>query len=513
MNARGASSGFNMRPRLELRQSQSLVMTPQLMQAIKLLQLSNLDLTAYVEEELERNPLLERDSDDDEPRGAREEAGDTDASGDGDPPVDGGAVVEGDPGDLVAASSADIESLAPSVDADLGEALDETTTWSAPAEPGAIGTSIGDYNLEDFVTGDETLHDHLRAQLAIAATDPTQHAICEYLIGYIEDTGYLGGGLEPVAARLGIAVDEAERALAVLQSFDPSGVAARDLAECLSIQLRERDRLDPAMAALVANLELLARRDFPALRRICGVDQDDLADMIAEIRALDPKPGSRFGGAPVQPVVPDVFVRQRADGGWAIDLNADTLPRVLVNRGYYSAVVGSLAGSDDRMWLNNCLQEANWLIKSLDQRARTVLKVATEIVRQQDAFLLHGIAYLRPLNLKTVADSISMHESTVSRVTANKYMATPRGIFEMKFFFPTAISATHGGDAHSGEAVRHHIRELIEAEGKHVLSDDQIVKALQDQGIDIARRTVAKYRESLGIPSSVQRRRERRMAG
>ncbi len=513
MSGGGGNRGFSMGPRLELRQSQSLVMTPQLMQAIKLLQLSNLDLAAYVDAELERNPLLDRESTDDEPAVAPGNDADDEAAG-GTDGAETVALTTGDPGDLVQASGADMQDVAPAVDADLGEALDETHAYTpSPVGPQA-GNGMGeggDYNLEEFIAGEPGLHDELRRQLAIAGADPLTRLVAERIVENIDDTGYLRAELDELAGQLGVDTDVAERALALVHSCEPVGVGARDLAECLALQLRDRDRHDPAMQALLANLDLLARRDFTALRRACGVDQDDLIDMVAEVRALDPRPGSRFETTPVQPVVPDVFVHARSDGGWTIDLNTDTLPKVLVNRGYYGAIVGSLNGSDDRTWLNDCLQQANWLVKSLDQRARTVLKVASEIVRQQDAFLVSGISHLRPLNLKTVADAIDMHESTVSRVTANKYMATPRGIFELKFFFPTAISATHGGDAHSGEAVRHKIADLIAGEGDDVLSDDQIVKVLRAQGIDIARRTVAKYRESLGLPSSVQRRRERRV--
>jgi len=233
--------------------------------------------------------------------------------------------------------------------------------------------------------------------------------------------------------------------------------------------------------------------------------------MLAELRALDPKPGHAFGGGVVPTVVPDVIVRPVKEGGFRVELNTETLPRVLVNRGYYSAVVRSTKVPNERAYLSECLQTANWLVKSLDQRARTILKVATEIVRQQSAFLQHGVAHLRPLNLRTVADEIGMHESTVSRVTANKYMATTRGIFELKYFFTSAIASADGGDSHSAEAVRHRIRQLIDAEAASaVLSDDAIVAVLRDAGIDIARRTVAKYRESMRIPSSVERRREKR---
>jgi RNA polymerase sigma-54 factor len=290
-------------------------------------------------------------------------------------------------------------------------------------------------------------------------------------------------------------------------------VFARDLRECLMLQLKEQDRCDPAMAALIENINLLAVHDLPALKRAAKVSDEDLLDMIAEVKRLDPKPGLRYGSAPAQVIVPDVLVRALPDGSFHVELNSDTLPRVLVDRSYYATVAKSATRKEDRTYLADCFQTANWLVKSLDQRARTILKVAREIVRQQDGFLTHGVRHLRPLNLKTVADAIAMHESTVSRVTANKYMATNRGLFELKYFFTSAIAATSDGDAHSSESVRDRIRAMIEAEAAgSVLSDDKIVERLKDDGIDIARRTVAKYREALRIPSSVQRRRQKRLA-
>jgi RNA polymerase sigma-54 factor len=249
------------------------------------------------------------------------------------------------------------------------------------------------------------------------------------------------------------------------------------------------------------------------LRRVCGVSEEDLIDMIAEIRSLNPKPGLAFGSTLVQPIVPDVFVRPAPDGTWQVELNSDTLPKVLINQRYYTQVSKSAHNDKDKSYLADCLQTATWLVRALDQRAKTILKVSSEIVRQQDAFFAKGVQYLRPLNLKTVADAIGMHESTVSRVTANKYMATPRGIFELKYFFTSSIAASDGGEAHSAEAVRHRIRQLIDAETvSDVLSDDTIVEKLRGAGIDIARRTVAKYREAMRIPSSVQRRREKQAA-
>jgi RNA polymerase sigma-54 factor len=499
--------------RLEFRQSQALVMTPQLMQAIKLLQLSNLDLVAYVEGELERNPLLERTSEGPaEAADPREGSPAASAEGSGEAPegdwakadVNGSAAIED-------SFDTPIENVFPdSAEAPLRAAPSEPAAYSEWAGVGSGGREDGDYNLEAFVSAETTLADHLSEQLNLAIADPAHRMIGRHLIDMVDDAGYLAGDLGAVAEKLGAPAAEIETVLAVLQGFDPPGVCARNLSECLTIQLKERDRHDPAMQALLAHLDLVARRDFPALRRLCGVDDADLADMIAEIRRLNPKPGLAFGSAVVQPIVPDVFVRPSQSGGWLVELNSDTLPKVLVNQSYYSEVSRTAKNDGEKTYLADCLQTATWLIRALDQRAKTILKVSTEIVRQQDAFFAHGVQFLRPLNLKTVADAISMHESTVSRVTANKYMATSRGIFELKYFFTSSIASSDGGEAHSAEAVRHRIKQLIDAESvEAVLSDDTIVERLREAGIDIARRTVAKYREAMRIPSSVQRRREK----
>ncbi|HET9903276.1 MAG TPA: RNA polymerase factor sigma-54 [Xanthobacteraceae bacterium] len=498
--------------RLELRQGQALVMTPQLMQAIKLLQLSSLDLAAYVEGELERNPLLERASEAGEP--GEEPAGEPDA---GPPAADGDA--PGDWfGDNVEMSRA---AVAERLDMDLENVFPREATEPAPpsedvpaasewAKVGRGGSDSEGRGIEAFAAAEKTLAQHLSEQLACAVKDPARRLIGTHLIDLVDDSGYIAGDLGQVAEKLGTTRENVEAVLAQLQTFEPTGVCARNLAECLAIQLRERDRFDPAMQALVANLDLLAKRDFASLRKLCGVDDEDLRDMIAEIRKLDPKPGLAFGSVAVQPVVPDIFVRRGPDGGWAVELNSDTLPKVLVNQSYYEKVVRGVRGSAEKAYLSECMQNATWIVRALDQRARTILKVASEIVRQQDAFFACGVEYLRPLNLRAIADAIGMHESTVSRVTSNKFMATNRGIFELKYFFTSAIAATDGGDAHSAEAVRHRIRQLIDAESPDdVLSDDSIVEKLRASGIDIARRTVAKYREAMRIPSSVQRRREK----
>jgi RNA polymerase sigma-54 factor len=496
--------------RLQIRQSQALVMTPQLMQAIKLLQLSNLDLVAYVEAELERNPLLDRSADDEQ---GPVEAGAGDVP---DNPAAEGETWEANTSEPSRSAMEDaLDARTDDVFPDAAEpspqrAVEGPAAYSEWAAVGAGGRDDGEYNLEAFVPAETTLADWLREQLALAVNEPARRMIGQYLIDLVDESGYIGGDLETAAEKLGTGVKEIEAVLGILQSFDPPGICARNLAECLTLQLQERNRFDPAMAALIGRLDLLAKRDFAALKKICGVADEDLADMIAEIRRLNPKPGLAFGSATVQPIVPDVFVRSGPDGGWIVELNSDTLPKVLVNQSYYAEVSATARRDTEKSYLAECLQNATWLVRALDQRARTILKVANEIVRQQDGFFAHGVEHLRPLNLKTVAEAISMHESTVSRVTANKYMATSRGIFELKYFFTSAIAAAHGGEAHSAEAVRHRIKQLIDAEtAAGVLSDDTIVDKLRESGIDIARRTVAKYREAMRIPSSVQRRREK----
>jgi RNA polymerase sigma-54 factor len=501
--------------KLQLKQSQALVMTPQLMQAIKLLQLSSLDLATYVENELERNPLLEREEPKEgaEPSATqeREDSGETPGEDSGSDDWDG-PQIEPTRGEIEDRFESNFENVYPDDRTETGAAAapQETPSVSEWANVGSGGSASEDYNLEAFVSAETTLADHLARQLTLTVTDPVERIVGQHLIDLVDEAGYVRGELPAIAEKLGAPLAQVERVLAVLQTFDPLGVCARDLSECLAIQLKERNRYDPAMRALIEHLDLLAKRDFAELKRICGVDDEDLRDMTGEIRRLNPKPGLAFGGGVVQPIVPDVFVRASPDGTWSVELNSETLPRVLVNQTYYSKVSKNAMSDTEKTFLTECLQTATWLTRALDQRARTILKVAIEIVRQQDAFLAYGVQHLRPLNLRTVADAIGMHESTVSRVTANKYMATPRGIFELKYFFSSAIAATGYGEAHSSEAVRHRIKEMIDAEAPEaVLSDDTIVQRLREAGVDIARRTVAKYRESMRIPSSVQRRREK----
>ena len=493
--------------RLELKQGQSLVMTPQLQQAIKLLQLSNLELGEYVEGELERNPLLERDE-------VEPAAPDPAASAEtlNEVPLEQTLSRE----DL--GTTSDLDASPEDLYADDSLTDRQATADSGTAAPlsdwsraGAGGRPETDDGLEENVAAETTLKGHLESQLALAALPPDRRFIALVLIDAVDEAGYLRAELAEIASRLGCAMADCDATLSELQGFDPVGVFARDLRECLALQLKDRDRLDPAMQKLLERLDLVGRRDLAALSAQCGVDLSDVADMISEIRKLSPKPGLAFGSEPVQPVVPDVYVREGSDGTWQVELNSETLPRVLVNSRYYAEVNRTARTREDKAYLGECLNSANWLVKSLDQRARTIVKVASEIVRQQDAFLTHGVRHLRPLNLRLIADAISMHESTVSRVTSNKYMATPRGLFELKYFFTAAIQSVNGGEAHSAEAVRDRIRELVGNENGEILSDDRIVTILSKDGIDIARRTVAKYREALRIPSSVERRRLRQL--
>ncbi|WBX84846.1 RNA polymerase factor sigma-54 [Sphingosinicella microcystinivorans] len=503
-------------PRLDLRHSQQLVMTPQLQQAIKLLALSNLELESYINGELERNPLLEAAGE------TPAEPGAFDAPEPADmpeaPPDDWTAPDPSGADQLIAAGGGDADApldvdhaaetfhhdCASDMPAPGTGGLDGSLSVAGPAVAGAGGGEDAE-SFDATLAAELSLHDTLLAQLA--GMDSVQQIIARHIIDLIDESGYFTGDLNDIGARLQIPTADVEAVLKIVHTFEPTGVGARSLGECLALQAMEADRYDPAMAALLSNLDLLARGEMATLRRLCGVDAEDLADMIAELRGYNPKPGLAYGGERPQPIMPDIFVARTASGGWAVEINAATLPRLLVNRSYYAELSGA-GGKAAKSFLSDCLQSANWLIKALDQRQRTIIKVATELVRQQEAFFLHGVQHLRPLNLRAIADAIGMHESTVSRVTSNKYLSCERGLFELKYFFTSAIQAADGGDAVSAEAVKTKIRELIDGErGGKILSDDKLVELLNAAGFDIARRTVAKYREAMGIGSSVERRR------
>ncbi len=489
--------------RLDLRQAQSLVMTPQLQQAIKLLQLSNQELSEYVEREIEQNPLLERD-DGPEPDVSERTI---DSAADG-----ADATASSDISSEIALGSNLPEAADSPVDADDGnlyESAEDYSSWRTNSGGGDFDED--NRSIEETTAAKlPTLREHLFDQLSVDIEDPVDRLIGSHLIDMLDESGYLTGDLAELAQQLGCPIERVNATLKQVQRFDPAGVFARSLGECLAFQLAERDRLDPAMQAMLDRLDLLAKRDLPQLMKVCGVDTEDLKEMIAEIKTLNPKPGSAFDSSMIQPVVPDIVMRPQPGGDWIIELNSETLPRVLVNTRYYARITKDAKKKEEKDYLSERYQAANWLVKSLHQRATTILKVAGEIVRQQDAFFRHGIQHLKPLILRDIADAISMHESTVSRVTTNKHMATPRGLYELKYFFTAAIQSSSGGEAHSAEAVRSRIKGLIDGEKvEDVLSDDKLVEMLRSDGVDIARRTVAKYREAMKIPSSVQRRREK----
>jgi RNA polymerase sigma-54 factor len=492
-------------PRLDLRQSQSLVMTPQLQQAIKLLALSNLEVEAFIGEALEANPLLELgeavpDSAHLEPvEGSDPEARRT--------------TLESSPVDQLIGEgrAADDRPL----DIDQG-ALDRDRDTFDADWGGEFRVAMGEAgpDIDERGAAAASLAEHLHAQIGQVARDPWLAGMARHLADQLDEAGYLPATCREIAQELEVDEDEVEAALQLLQSLDPTGVGARSLAECIALQAREADRYDPCMAKLIDNLDLLARGEIARLKRMCGVDDEDFAEMMAELRGYDPKPGLRFGAVGGDPVTPDIVIAPGADGGWDITLNQATLPRLIVNRAYYVEMRSGVDDKAARGWLSDKLADANWLIKALDQRAKTILKVASELVKQQDAFFRHGVSQLKPLTLRTVAEAISMHESTVSRVTSNKYLSCERGTFELKYFFTSGVGAIDGEGGASAEAVKAAIRTLIDAEDpKAILSDDTLVDLLKEKGFELARRTVAKYREAIGLGSSVQRRRAKALAG
>ncbi|PHR61591.1 MAG: RNA polymerase sigma-54 factor [Robiginitomaculum sp.] len=493
-------------PQIQLKQGQSLTMTPQLQQAIKLLQLSNIELAAFVEEQLESNPLLERGTGTENRRTEDAEVKAEPESGLEELNLatpNAQAADAMDASDSLMNADATTAELAPSAPSVGGE-----IDWSKASSGGSFNGG-SEYDAASNTAHETTLNEHLTAQLVLEIHDTRDRLIGAYLIDNVDENGYLRADLAELSERLGVNIARVQSVLNIMQGFEPTGVMAQNLSECLGLQLKEKNELDAPMQILLDNLELLANHDLPKLCKLCDVSTENLGTYILRLRSLAPKPGLAFGSESAAVVEPDVFVRERPDGGWSVELNTETLPRVLVNSRYFAEICGKNADQSVKTYMSECQQNASWLVKSLDQRARTILKVSSEIVKQQDGFFAYGIDHLRPLNLRTVADAIEMHESTVSRVTSNKYIATPRGTFELKYFFTAAIASMDGSEALSAEAVRHKIKILIseEKEVKSVLSDDKIVDLLRAQGVDVARRTVAKYRESLGIQSSVQRRR------
>lgn len=505
-------------PRLDIKQSQSLVLTPQLQQAIKMLQLSSAELVEFVAEEVAQNPLLEydeRDENEDRRNANNEDKQPQNKSSEEER-------VKTADDFLQQSNSVNDQNDAP-LDTDYSELYDDN---SYSDNIGAIPSQNLGLNGSNMITGGGgnfdftensaeqkqtaavSLKSHLEEQLILLQAESYEKVIIQYLIGLMDEAGYINEETNLIAERCGCSVEDIDRIFEIAQTMEPVGVFARSLGECLKIQQIQADRYDPAMATFLDNLEMLGERKFNELRRLCKVEKEDFLDMIEEIKALNPKPGLEFGEEIVYTVIPDVYVKKSNKGSWFVELNNESLPKVLMNNRYLNEIGDRATKKEDKDYIDECVAKANWLVRALDQRARTILKVSSELVRLQKKFLDDGIQYLAPINLKTIAEAIEMHESTVSRVTANKYIATPRGIFEMKFFFTNAIGSLDSDNQYSSKSIKYKIKQLIDDENpKKILSDDKIVEMIRAEGIDIARRTVAKYRESLDIPSSIIRRR------
>lgn len=502
-------------PRLDLRQSQSLVMTPQLQQAIKLLALSSLEVESFIAEEIEKNPLLESES-------TSLSAQETPVKNEKIDSENGEASSERASDDVF--SDQDFngsEALDVNIDSDT---INQDSAADKISHDGEAGLNVSGgsdtsgsfdgsdgFDFDSFAAPEISLRDHLLVQAGTSFSGPDL-LMAQQIIDKIEATGYFEYELPLLAYQMGVDAQDMERILSVIQTFDPIGVGARNLSECIAIQAKEADRYDPCMAKLIDNLDLVGKGAFDRLRRMCNCDEEDLRDMLMELREYDPKPGCRFQHDDSVAITPDIFVTAKGKG-WTIELNSANLPRLLVNRSYYSEMSSAGPDKETKAWLNECIADANWLIKAMDQRQKTILKTVSEIIKQQDGFFRHGVSHLKPMTLRMVAEAIEMHESTVSRVTSNKYLSCDRGVYELKYFFTSGVQNNDGSEGISAEAVKNAIKELIDNEGKKILSDDKLVELLRAKDFDIARRTVAKYREAMGIGSSVQRRREMKMTG
>jgi RNA polymerase sigma-54 factor len=482
-----------------LKLTQQLVMTPQLQQAIKLLQLSRLELAETINQELLENPLLEvaEEGPEEEPTAGEAETG-AEASGDGE-----------DPEALLSE-----EAAAGLEEVRVAEEAKEEFDWenylgeysSAPAS--REGSSYEERDLPSYeatLTRAPSLREHLLWQLRLSSLDDRQRNIGALIIGNLDADGYLKASLEDIAAAAEATPEEVEAVLKEVQQFDPVGVAARDLRECLLIQAAERYPDHQLVHRILADhLGDLERRRYQQVAKKLGVSIEQVAEALELIQKLEPKPGRSISEEEPQYITPDIYV-YKVDGEYVIVLNEDGLPKLKVNN-FYKEALAQGASPEAREYVQNKLRSALWLIRSIHQRQRTIYKVTESIVKNQREFLDKGIAYLKPMVLRDVAEDVGMHESTISRVTTNKYVHTPQGVFELKFFFNSGINRVHGG-AVASEAVKERIRQIIAAEDPaRPLSDQAIADRLKAEGIDIARRTVAKYREMLGILPSSRRR-------
>jgi RNA polymerase sigma-54 factor len=477
-------------------------MTPQLQQAIRLLQLSSLELNVEVQDALDSNMMLELD----------EDSGSTDEESPGNSTADTSEAESADEGaeiEVVEMTTADIPQELP-VDTEWEEIYDGPGPAGAPS---GAGTGVQS-EFESVRSAEQTLRDHLMWQLNLLPMTETDRAIAFAIIDMLNDDGYLESGLEVVCetvnehAEVQIEMDEVGAVLKQVQGLDPAGIAARDLRECLLLQLGQLERstpwLEEALQVCAQHLDVLGSRDYTQVMRRLKVSQGDLRLILDLIQSMNPRPGAPFNEKPPEYVIPDVYVRKEK-GRWKVELNSDSLPQIRVNP-YYASMIRRADNSPDNSSLKSHLQEAKWFIKSLQSRSETLLRVATAIVKRQQAFLEHGEEAMKPLVLHDIAEALGMHESTISRVTTRKYMHSPRGIYELKYFFSSHVGTTLGGEA-SSTAIRAVIKKLISAENtQKPLSDNKIAILLSDQGVQVARRTVAKYREAMQIPPSNERK-------
>lgn len=476
-------------PRLEIRQSQSLLMTTQLRQAINLLQMSNVELSELIETELSQNPLLEREEDISEKEIEKKEQSETEEP---------------------------IETIE-----DYGLDVDYDNEFDDFGSDRESYDNNGDYAFEDYsktrqanISEDfdffedklshiKSLYDFLKEQIYLAFKKNYDKIIALRLCEFLDDSGYFIGNTKKISSSLNIEEEKTLNILSKLKEFEPSGIFASSLAECLKTQLKDKNLFNEKIEILLNNLDLLANGNFAKIKNICKISTDEeLASIIKNIKAQNPKPANKFFTENTQYIIPDILVRTNKNGDYIIELNPASLPRVLINQSYVSEI-SKLYNKEANKYIKKQLSSASFLVKALHQRATTILRVSEEIITRQKDFFKQGVKHLRPMLLRDIAEAIEMHESTISRVTTNKFMMTPRGLFELKYFFSSAAGSYSNDDTTSIISIKHKIKDIIDNESKSkILSDDKIVEMLASEEIKIARRTIAKYRDSMNIPSS-----------
>ena len=489
-------------PKLEIKQSQSLLMTPQLRQAISILQLNNLELSELIENEINANPLLEKESD--KLQEISQETSEQTI-------------------DNINDSATNEEEF--STDIDIDNTFDDYASdregydippdydWQDYAKKkNTQNAEEADFDyFEQRLSQEKSIYDIIKEQISLNFITNKERMLATVLTEFLDESGYFRGDLETIAQKLHTTPQILTPVLDKLKTFEPSGIFAQSLQECIKIQLRDKNRLDPMMEGLLDNLELLGNKDFKILKKKLNITDEDLLSMITDIKSTDPKPAAKYNQKKADYIIPDVFITKTKHGEYKVELNQSSLPRLLINKDYYHQIKTADSNKNTGKYLKSQLNNADFLVRALRQRAETILRVTQELLKAQYDFFEKGIEHLKPLSLKDIADAAEIHESTVSRVTTNKYVHTPLGIFELKYFFSGATVSYSGGEAASSTAIKHKIKNMIEAESAdNILSDDKLSELLARAGFQVARRTVAKYRESLNIPTSSVRKREKR---